>query len=281
MRSAVTGTMRVRTPRLKLAGVNQWALVAVEDFSKPQSLLRKGWSSDKTADCGLSGDTFLGGYCHFADTKVSKTFHRLPVHTHLRLQARMHFFDKWEGQYAYIMVNDRVVWIHNHRHCRSIFQSGCRGVNVCGDEGYADRLSMGVDVVVTHDNRARHPQLPPIELRVMDLVPGYPLHKRNAIVPKPTLDSTPAQSNRWVDVEQLPEEKSAGKGKGKGGKGQAKKGKDGKPLPTLKPFVPNFNNTDTVTITFGAVMPFGDPCVASWGVDDVQLYAMFNPTTAV
>jgi len=279
--------------------------VAHDHFSSKHQK-RRGWSDERRSKCGAaSNDWFLGGYCNFADHKVTKTFHRLPVHTHLRLTARFHFFDKWEGQYAYAMVNDQVVWVQNHRHGSSIFASGCKGIDVCGDSSYSDRLSTGIDITVKHDNRKRHPRLASIELRALGLehdpAPAAAKALRAAkakakakakangntngatdsaplMVAKPSLTSDPAATNRFVDIEGDDDGKAlAGeplpvKGKGKGhGKGHGK----GKSKSSDLTFaIPHFNNTDAVTITFGAVMPLGDPCIASWGVDDVQLYAM-------
>jgi len=279
LRMNVTGTIRVRTPKLVLGGVTQWTLVASDDFGTP-NLKARGWSQDKRTDCGGSGDMFLGGYCNFGDMKVTRTFHRLPVHTAVRLTARFHFFDKWEGQYAYAMINDRVVWVQNHRHCNSIFQSHCKGISVCGDDAYSDRLSTLIDIVLPHNNRALHPVLAPIELRVLGWAgtgPGTSKPRAGT----PTISSTPGATNRFIDIEAPQTDVVATPATNAKGKGTAT------PKPTLKPgsksskvlanqFLPNFNDTDTVTITFGAVMPSTDACVASWGVDDVQLYTLLK-----
>jgi len=280
----------VRTPKIVLGDVNQWALVAVEDFSKP-NLKARGWSDDKRSECGGSGDFYLGGYCKFGDTKVTKTFHRLPVHSHLRLQARFHFFDKWEGQYAYAMINDKIVWIQNHRHCTSIFANNCKGINVCGDESFSDRLSVPISVDIPHDNRPLHPALAPIELRSLGLAPHHSSHGPK-VLPKPpkgvspmpptglpTLTTDPAATNRFIDIESddmslAGEPPSVGAAPAMGAvAGPAGVAAPKKAPPPLKP---NYNNTDTVTITFGAVMPMGDPCVASWGVDDIELFTLLK-----
>jgi hypothetical protein len=133
-------------------GVPQWSLVHLDTFEKSAA----GWSD--TTRQTLAGaitdkslDVFLGGYCKFGDTQVSKRFEGLPSHSAVRVQARVHFFDKWDGEVLFLKVGQRAVWSEPHFHCGSlVFSSRCRGINVAGDSAFPDRLSRHIDVIVPH-----------------------------------------------------------------------------------------------------------------------------------
>lgn len=111
-----------------------------------------GWSRHIIQQC--DNGKFLGGYCAFGGKEtVYKIIRDLPNHSMLRLKLNFHFLDKWEGEYAYIMVDDDVVWSLNHRYCRRLFKSQCKGINVCGDEAYSDTIGHLVDITIPHGEK--------------------------------------------------------------------------------------------------------------------------------
>lgn len=61
-------------------------------------------------------DYFLGSY---AKMDTTKTF-TLPAHTHVRVQARVHFIDNWQGESVYLKVGDNLVWTQSHFWCDQV-----------------------------------------------------------------------------------------------------------------------------------------------------------------
>lgn len=51
------------------------------------------------------GGAHLGGHCQTAGTTVRRRFDNLPAHSHLRLRARYHFIDSWEGETAFLQID--------------------------------------------------------------------------------------------------------------------------------------------------------------------------------
>lgn len=142
-----SNTLIVENSYIKVTGVRQWSVVAFDDFDDASS---NGWHPDVRSTCGLARDSFLGGYCKLSHHEASKTFSNLPPHRRLRLSARLHFLDKWQGEELVVKINDEPVWTLAHTHCNKVFATMCRGLNVCGDEKYADRLSHLMSVTINH-----------------------------------------------------------------------------------------------------------------------------------
>lgn len=143
---------------LSIGGVEQWALNSFDDFSKESDdwyASHKGKIaatsvSDKRQTCGTSTDKHLGGYCAFSNIEVSKTITDLPAHGFVRVTARVHFFDNWKGEYMYAKVDDQIVWMQSHTHCTKPFASLCKGLDSCGDNKYADKMSQLVSITLPH-----------------------------------------------------------------------------------------------------------------------------------
>jgi len=57
------------------------------------------------SNCG-NNNYFLGGHCKLSSDELSKTFENLPKHEHVRIVATYHMFDNWQGEYAYMKLND-------------------------------------------------------------------------------------------------------------------------------------------------------------------------------
>jgi hypothetical protein len=105
--------------------VRQWAMVHHEDFEEEV----KGWSNNAVSSCD-GVDHHLGGHCNEIDGEVrilgelhqkkdhthicllrlfqiKKTFNGLGQHTYLRIQARYHFLDSWEGETAFAKIGGK------------------------------------------------------------------------------------------------------------------------------------------------------------------------------
>ena len=143
---------------LTLGGSDQWALFSLDDFNENGD----GWFAStkdtpsafsvaaKRQSCGVNGDKHLGGYCNFATVDVSKKYIDLPRHSTVRITARVHFFDKWFGEYAYAKVDGQSVWQQSHFFCAKPFSSMCRGIDTCGDSKYSDKMSQKVSITLPH-----------------------------------------------------------------------------------------------------------------------------------
>jgi hypothetical protein len=129
--------------QLQYEGVDQWIMISYEDF-QGASL---GWSKEKYSTC-QSDSMFLGGPCNFAGGDTFKTYTDLPPHKSIRITANVHFFDKWEGEQAYLKINDKIAWADSYTWCDKVMQWYCKkyGINACGND-YPDRLSTPLDVI--------------------------------------------------------------------------------------------------------------------------------------
>ena len=94
----------------------QWALVHADDF---ESGAQRHWlraeaeglpSSFVEVSSGLGG-AHLGGHCQTAGTTGRRRLDNLPDHSHLRLRARYHFIDSWEGETAFLQIDGKVAWM--------------------------------------------------------------------------------------------------------------------------------------------------------------------------
>jgi len=134
-----------------LAGVPQWTMASLDEFSatKPD---KAGWFAGDTANptvkCG--GLEILTGPSGSAKVpnldSFSKHFENLPKHSQVRIQATVHFIDDWQGETAYMKVNNHVVWTDSHD------QRASRGqFNVCGNKHYPEsRFSVPLDITLPH-----------------------------------------------------------------------------------------------------------------------------------
>jgi len=148
-----TGNLILKSRNLMLNTHPVWAIVAHDDFETPLSVSEIEdpfqWNDTRTERCG-GLDTMFGGYCNFANTIVSRAF-MLPRHSTLRVTARFHFIDRWLGESGFMLVDGKLVWSKSHFHCKKVYLEYCHGINVCGDEKYADTLSQVVEVSIPHN----------------------------------------------------------------------------------------------------------------------------------
>merc|ERR1711965_125095 len=133
------------TSFLEIDNVRQWSLVTVEDFEEDTEIA--GWDHKETTEC--AGQKFLGGPCtKGGDSELSKTYTKLPPHTQLRIPAKYMFIDSWDGESAYMKVNDSPVWADTYNHAQVEAKSG---INVCGNGTPEGRFMRNIDVTVPHN----------------------------------------------------------------------------------------------------------------------------------
>eukprot|EP00441_Pelagodinium_beii_P047926 CAMPEP_0197625764 /NCGR_PEP_ID=MMETSP1338-20131121/5035_1 /TAXON_ID=43686 ORGANISM="Pelagodinium beii, Strain RCC1491" /NCGR_SAMPLE_ID=MMETSP1338 /ASSEMBLY_ACC=CAM_ASM_000754 /LENGTH=243 /DNA_ID=CAMNT_0043196247 /DNA_START=102 /DNA_END=829 /DNA_ORIENTATION=+ len=133
---------------LSVSGVKQWALWHLDSFDSGED---GNWSSNERSSCTVAGDSFLGGHCHFASTNASKRFSGLPQHEKVKVRARLHFIDEWEGESLFLEVDGRTVWSQSHSWCPGLFKWKCTkfGIDSCGRET-PDRLSVKAEAILEH-----------------------------------------------------------------------------------------------------------------------------------
>eukprot|EP01006_Ploeotia_vitrea_P021103 TRINITY_DN53441_c0_g1_i1.p2 TRINITY_DN53441_c0_g1~~TRINITY_DN53441_c0_g1_i1.p2 ORF type:complete len:306 (+),score=110.57 TRINITY_DN53441_c0_g1_i1:64-918(+) len=126
-------------------GVPQWKLVRHENFDQDVA----GWSLLETSACMGSRDRFLGGHCNIADGQVTKRFENLPPHNHVRVTARYHMIDNWQGETAFLKLGEHIAWAdHSTPSSQGAKQ---HGIDMCGSKFYNEkRMSIPVDVSQDH-----------------------------------------------------------------------------------------------------------------------------------
>jgi len=136
-----------------------WKRVVKEDFSGENGL--DGWkalllrgsdigSSTEEATVGKSkcvGNHFLGGHCKASSHSLFKTFNNLPPHTEVRVKARFHFIDQWNGENAYLKVDGGYAWLASHK------TTANKGVDMCGNSDVKEsKFGVPIDIMETHSN---------------------------------------------------------------------------------------------------------------------------------
>lgn len=58
--------------------------------------------------------------------EVTKQYENLPRHTHIRINALLHMFDNWNGEKAFMKLDNQVVWNKVGKN------SHLNGSNICG-----------------------------------------------------------------------------------------------------------------------------------------------------
>lgn len=141
---------------------NQWKMVVEEDFTKGTV---EEWVRETGQDMNISvndqvstcakfphgdSDYFLGA---FSNVRVKKTF-ALPFHEQVRITARVHFLDMWEGEIMYLKTDNGLKWSRAHKWCKEFPEKKCQPTSVietgaldsCGDPNFSDTLSVPVDI---------------------------------------------------------------------------------------------------------------------------------------
>jgi len=120
--------------------VRQWAVTHHEDFEQDVA----GWSSNAVGSCD-GVDHHPGGHCNNVNGELKKTFANLGEHTYVRVQARYHFLDSWEGETAFAKIGDRVVWTDTND-IRGMFDAK----SICGGDHPDTKFSVPIDVTIRH-----------------------------------------------------------------------------------------------------------------------------------
>lgn len=118
-------SLNVRATSFIVQEVKQWSLREHDDFESEKSL--EGWSDKRTNKCNNGKNTFLGGHCNFSYNEVYKIYKNLPAHKAIRVNASFHMFDSWDGETAYMKIDDEIVWTKQGQHSE-------KGINICGGD---------------------------------------------------------------------------------------------------------------------------------------------------
>lgn len=141
---------KVKDSQFEMEGASQWQLVYLDDFEQNAN----GWSNTTRSTCGNNKNKFLGGPCVFSKEEIEKIYKDLPEHKMIKITGNFHFFDKWEGESAYMKFNDQKVWKDYYEWCDKLTTWRCRelGINVCGNE-YPDRIGVPIEFITVHTDK--------------------------------------------------------------------------------------------------------------------------------
>ena len=75
----------------------------------------------------------------------------LPAHTEIKVNLNFHFIDKWEGQQAWLKINDIYVWSDTHFWCETDFFNNCikKGVDTCL-QSIPDKMGVFLTSTILH-----------------------------------------------------------------------------------------------------------------------------------
>eukprot|EP00164_Ancoracysta_twista_P004465 GFYU01006023.1.p1 GENE.GFYU01006023.1~~GFYU01006023.1.p1 ORF type:complete len:550 (-),score=195.81 GFYU01006023.1:138-1787(-) len=129
---------------LHIDDVKQWQLVAFDSFDETHSA-KSGWSPEpQFSTCGNPRDHFMSGS---PQSKFEKMFENLPPHSQLKMTARYHFIDQWDGEVAFAQLNGETQWMEP-------LKSKAHGLNVCGSQYPESKLSAPVEAVIPHSENS-------------------------------------------------------------------------------------------------------------------------------
>lgn len=149
-------TSEMLAESMSVGGVPQWTLWDLDTFENSEGVGGQ-WSANDRSTCGAPGDLFLGGHCRFSSTVTSRTYSQMPPHTRVRIRARVHFFDNWEGEAVAMQVDGATVWAKAHSWCPGFLKWMCLkyGLDSCGRDT-PDKLSHKAEVTVSHSSPDMH-----------------------------------------------------------------------------------------------------------------------------
>jgi hypothetical protein len=147
--SGVTAST-LEVPSFLVQDVKQWQLAEHDDFEDKE--LIKGWSSTDTSDTdGLifAANTYLGGHCKTSVKSLSKVFYGLPEHNHIKIQAKYHMLDQWNGEFGYLKANNDIVWSQSGK-----TPSHKSAFNFGGSEVADPKYNALIDVTIPHSENS-------------------------------------------------------------------------------------------------------------------------------
>lgn len=122
----------------------QFILHSFEDFNDDK--IENEWKI-KTSKCGMN--RILGGYCILSHNEITKKYKIDRKFSEIKINVNFDFFDNWEGESAYMKINDKVVWVDSYNWCDKLLTYRCKekGINVCGAE-FPDRINVPIEIVL-------------------------------------------------------------------------------------------------------------------------------------
>jgi len=124
------------TTNLVVNGIPQWKMIRSEVF--PYDGIPKTWLYDNALHCnGLNILTTSS-----SKKSVATAYENIPAHTQLRIVATVHFIDDWQGETAFLKINDHYMWTMGHDQQNTKHQ-----INVCGNKVYPEsQFTMSIDI---------------------------------------------------------------------------------------------------------------------------------------
>jgi len=125
-----------------VGGISQWRLVRSDIFS--DNTIKTLWTYEKYLQCSPSFSIITTT----KNTPITYTYENLPAHTQVQIQATVHFIDDWQGETAYLKIDDEYMWTKSNSHERS-----GNSLNLCGSPLFQENsFSVSIDVAVWNKN---------------------------------------------------------------------------------------------------------------------------------
>ncbi|KRX09727.1 hypothetical protein PPERSA_02599 [Pseudocohnilembus persalinus] len=85
--------------------------------------------------------------------EIQNKISNLPLHTEIKIQFNVHFFDNWEGEVVYSKLDENFIWSQGYNWCDKFLPETCQkqGINVCGQDK-PDKLSNFVQFQGKHSS---------------------------------------------------------------------------------------------------------------------------------
>lgn len=128
--------INVKAKGYSIDDVEQWKLIYLEDFDAEMNKLinynennSENWPKDLFNSCNGSSNRFIGGHCKLSEKEISKELRIPHKHNYVKLNALIHMFDNWDGEIAYIKVDDDIIWSKESN------KASKQGRDICGGKG--------------------------------------------------------------------------------------------------------------------------------------------------
>lgn len=143
-----TSTESIETPSTVSNNVALFQLVEHDNFETKNI---QGWNFDELSSCDnelVHPNTFLGGHCKLSSQEISKTYSNLPPHQFLRVSAKFHMFDNWNGEFGYMKLNDQIMWLKN-----GVSPNKAGSLNLCGSDHPDPAYNLPVEITIPHSEK--------------------------------------------------------------------------------------------------------------------------------
>lgn len=92
---------------------------------------------------------------HDCNSDVNEVFFSvniLPHHSEIKVNLSFHFIDAWNGEQAWVKIDDKLVWTDTYEWCNIPWLNNCqkRGQNACGNKNYPDNMGQLVSFTKLH-----------------------------------------------------------------------------------------------------------------------------------